>query len=330
MASIYKLPSGLWRVQIARAGCRESQTFDTKKAGELWAAKREAELMAGKRGGIPKHTVSEALEKYKLEVSPKKRGERWEALRLDAYKREKWANKLLTDLSSADLAKWRDTRLTGVSSSAVQRDFNLLKNVFKIARREWKWLDHDPFEGVEPPGENPPRTRRWKWGEVKKICRQLGHVPRKRPETKSQEVAFALLVALRTAMRAGEILSLCDKRVDLVKCVARVPHKTQHLTGQMRTVPMQKKAARLLSLVAGRGDYFTVKSGSLDTLFRKAKKRAGIEDLHFHDSRAEALTRLSKKVDLMTLARISGHADTGILFRVYYRESAEDIAARLD
>ncbi|MFP3656085.1 integrase, partial [Burkholderia sp. SIMBA_052] len=51
--------------------------------------------------------------------------------------------------------------------------------------------------------------------------------------------------------------------------------------------------------------------------------------LHFHDSRAEALTRMSRKVDVMTLARISGHADLRILQRTYYRESAADIAARL-
>lgn len=41
------------------------------------------------------------------------------------------------------------------------------------------------------------------------------------------------------------------------------------------------------------------------------------------------LTRLSRKVDVMTLAKISGHTDLRILQEVYYREAAEDIAARL-
>lgn len=54
-----------------------------------------------------------------------------------------------------------------------------------------------------------------------------------------------------------------------------------------------------------------------------------IEDLHFHDSRAEALTRLARKVDVMTLARISGHKDLRVLLETYYRESAADIAKRL-
>ncbi|HHF6884897.1 tyrosine-type recombinase/integrase [Haemophilus influenzae] len=40
--------------------------------------------------------------------------------------------------------------------------------------------------------------------------------------------------------------------------------------------------------------------------------------MHFHDTRCEALTRLSKKVDVMTLAKISGHKDISILQNVYY------------
>jgi integrase len=81
--------------------------------------------------------------------------------------------------------------------------------------------------------------------------------------------------------------------------------------------------------VAGRGMFFTVSSASLDALFRKARDRLLLEDLHFHDSRAEALTRLARKVDVMTLARISGHKDLRTLMETYYRESASDIAARL-
>jgi len=74
---------------------------------------------------------------------------------------------------------------------------------------------------------------------------------------------------------------------------------------------------------------FTLTSASLDALFRKAKANTLIQDLHFHDARADALTRFSRKVDVLTLARISGHRDLKILMQHYYRESAEDIAKRL-
>jgi integrase len=64
-------------------------------------------------------------------------------------------------------------------------------------------------------------------------------------------------------------------------------------------------------------------------MFRKARDQMGITGLHFHDSRAEALTRLARRVDVMTLAKISGHKDLSILQNTYYRETAQEIAARL-
>jgi len=54
-----------------------------------------------------------------------------------------------------------------------------------------------------------------------------------------------------------------------------------------------------------------------------------IPDLRFHDARASALTRLARREDVMTLARISGHTDLNQLLKSYYRESASEIAARL-
>lgn len=318
MAHIYQLPSGLWRAQIARNGVRRSESFPTKTAAKLWATQEEAAILAHKRGEIPRKTVADALTRYEREVSPKKRGERWEALRLGAFKREKWAQLWLEDLHAPTLAAWRDRRLEGVTAGSVQRDVNLLRAVFTTARREWKWLDHDPFDGFENPGENKERTRRVHWREIRAICRALGYPG----STKSAEVARAFLIALRTGMRAGEILSLTPKTVDLRK---RVAHLTNTKNSDDRDVPMTRAAARLFKGWKG----WTVESRSLDALFRKARDRCGIKDLHFHDSRAEALTRLSRKVDALTLARISGHRDLKVLLRRYYRETAEQIAQRL-
>lgn len=136
-------------------------------------------------------------------------------------------------------------------------------------------------------------------------------------------------LTLRSAMRAGEILSLRKGNLSLSRRVASVQHKTQHLTGKPRDVPLTRHAVRLLRPVADREQCFTISSAVLDALFRKARDRLMIRDLHFHDTRAEALTRLSRKVDVMTLAKISGHKDLRILQSVYYRETAEQIAARL-
>jgi integrase len=58
-------------------------------------------------------------------------------------------------------------------------------------------------------------------------------------------------------------------------------------------------------------------------------KRAMVEGLTFHDSRHLAITRQSKKLDILALARMVGHRDLRHL-QVYYNESAASIATRLD
>lgn len=63
--------------------------------------------------------------------------------------------------------------------------------------------------------------------------------------------------------------------------------------------------------------------------WRKGCARAMVADLHFHDLRREALTRLAAKVDVLTLAKISGHRDLRILSSVYYRPSMQDVADRI-
>ena len=75
---------------------------------------------------------------------------------------------------------------------------------------------------------------------------------------------------------------------------------------------------------------FKIQAHSLDVLFRRARDNCGITDLHFHDSRREALTRLSKKVPVETLAKISGHRSLNILLNVYYRPDMAEIADMLD
>jgi len=140
---------------------------------------------------------------------------------------------------------------------------------------------------------------------------------RQPPETLQQQVGFAFLMSLHTAMRAGEVL-----RYELRGTVA---HLSTTKNGDPRDVPLSSRALRLHALCA----QYTVTSASLDALFRKARNAAGLEGFTMHDARRTALTRLSKKLDPFQLARVSGHRDLKILMNVYYGETAADLAATL-
>lgn len=55
----------------------------------------------------------------------------------------------------------------------------------------------------------------------------------------------------------------------------------------------------------------------LHALWRKIGDRALVVGLHFHDARHEAITRPSKRLDVLSLARVVGNRDIRMLMRYY-------------
>jgi integrase len=145
-----------------------------------------------------------------------------------------------------------------------------------------------------------------------------------RGETATQRVGLAFLFALETAMRSGEIVGL--QWADVHPRHVVLP-RTKN--GDLREVPLSKGAVAILqALPREDGPVFGLDDALRDALWRKMRPKA-LADLHFHDSRAEAIWRLSKKLDVLQLARVIGHRDLNSLL-LYYRESAADMAMRLD
>ena len=161
MASFEKVTGG-WRAHVARAGVRKSKTFPSKAAASLWAAQQETQITTGTHAAWPSKTLEEALKKYELEVSSKKRGSNFESKRFAALVRDfpGLVQKVISQITPADLSGWRDARLANVSASTVVRETALYRNVFSVASREWGWLaEPTPWTKVKPPRHDPPRTR---------------------------------------------------------------------------------------------------------------------------------------------------------------------------
>ena len=221
----------------------------------------------------------------------------------------------LHELAPVRFANWRDRRLSEVSTAAVLREWNLLSAVCSRAERDWGWLSRNPMSKLSRPKSPPPRTRRVTDKDIEKILQAAGHRPGQPPKTVSQRIALAFLFALETAMRAGEICALRRDDIDLVQRVAhvRANERGARKTGTGRTVPLSKRAVEILrqALAADGADdrVFGLNAQNMSAMFRRIRLKAKIEDLHFHDTRAEALTRLSRKLDVMQLARVSGHRD---------------------
>lgn len=143
----------------------------------------------------------------------------------------------------------------------------------------------------------------------------------------------AIELAIETGIRQGRLALLDWEQVDLKVGVIWVLTKEKKGSQEMEPVPLSSKALSVLhglrpaSNGAVFGDAFP-KGKTLGDAFRRACKRAEIEDLRFHDLRHEAASRLAPKVQAVTLAKIMTWKTIGMAMR-YYNPKAEELVAAI-
>lgn len=333
MASISKTAKG-YRAQLYVNGVRESATRRTRREVEAWAAQRKAEILADvKKSPGERVTLLQLLIRYRDEVTPTRRGRKWEVTRLDRFCRIDEVPALPLHLPCCDvtpehIADWRNARRDQVQSSTILRELSMLSGVFTHAKTEWRLIASNPVQDVKKPAQKDHRTVTIKRHQILAMLRVMGYRWGRRPDTVGQAVAYAFLAALHTGMRAGELCGLRWDRVHADYC--ETPHKTGKTSESMRHVPLDPRARRLIERCRGWDDVkvFGVESASLDALFRKFRARAGLDGFTFHDTRHTAATWLAGRVDVLTLCKIFGWSRTDQAL-TYYNPSASDIAKQL-
>lgn len=339
MASFQKMKTG-WRAQIDRRGVRASQVLDTKAKAVAWAGEVEAAIMNGTYrapGAEPttaaEMTVGDLFTRFAEKVSPKRHKPRWEQNRINAFIRDHpaLAGTRLSECTPALFADWRDERVKQVKTSTVTRDMGFFSVIFTTARDEWGLIEKSPLTKVRRPKDPKPRDRRISEDEISRLLFALGY-GEKEFSTVSSRVGAAFLFAIETAARAGEVVGLTWDRVSLAH---RSIHLAETKMGFSRDVALSPRAVKILQSLATLRDktnkadpVFKVTSSQVDALFRKARDKCKIAELHFHDTRHEGITRLAKKLPVLDLARMVGIRDLSILM-VYYNPTATEIAERL-
>lgn len=330
MPSFQKTSTGI-RVQLEERGQRASKTLPTMREAREWARDKSAELLAAANGqkGLGK-TLQDALRRFAEDESPKRRGERWEVVRLTALEGEAHGlpmAKPVSLITDEDVRAWRDRRLKTKSRGTVLREMTLLSAVFEAARTEWKWVKHNPVRDVKKPSKPAHRKRVISGPEIRNVLRALGH-SRGPARTVSQSVAVCFLLALATGMRAGE---LCGLRWEDVREAYGTAHNVKaRERGVSRDIPFSPVARRLVARMEGwdAETVFGLNAATLAALFIRARKRAGYEDFTFHDSRHTAATRIARKINVLDLCKMFGWTRTDQAL-TYYNPTAKDIAGRL-
>jgi integrase len=101
--------------------------------------------------------------------------------------------------------------------------------------------------------------------------------------------------------------------------------------GYSRTIPLPSAALDVLSELDEKEDrIFPMIANAVRLAWERVKLRAGVEDLHFHDLRHEAISSFFEKgLSTPEVALISGHKDMRMLFR-YSHATRQNILRHLD
>jgi integrase len=295
-------------------GYKRRRTLIGQSKGE---ARRELELRKLQRMGatrglpVQQHTESPTFvqftERYAEYSRANKRGEANERYRRQQLA-ESFGRKRVCELTSWDIEQFKIEMSRGRAPATVNRLLGTLKHMLSMAAR-WGLSPGNPGTGVKllHVPKRPDRILSKEEEERLLAACYRVHDPHLRP---------AVIVALNSGMRKGEILGLRWDCVDLESRTVQILNSKSEFSD--RRVPMNETLLALfLDLEPGRTTEFVFpsfrKAGARlrdpKKGFAKAVRLAQIPHIRFHDLRHTFATRLVRAgVDLITIQQLLGHS----------------------
>lgn len=351
MATFRRRGARQWQVQVRKKGVEASKTFETRAEAEAWATEIESEANRGvfvSRAEAEKTKLSEALERYRTEITVHKKSRAQESKTVEVWLRSDLAKKPLASLRGTDFAKYRDQCINeGLAPATVRNRLALVSHLFTVARSEWGMEGLvNPVQSVRKPRADNARERRLGAEEEKYLMAALDDPGPGAGNRRNIWMPSLVRFALETAMRQEELVKLQWKHVDLARATARV---IDPKNGEDRTVALSSTARKILDGLTRSigGRVFPTTAIAIKQSWMRAKERAKrlyladceksdvkpekdfLEDLRFHDLRHEATSRLVEKgLEILEVATITGHKDLRMLKR-YTHLKAENLARKL-
>lgn len=338
MASIIQVKNK-WRVQIRRKGHPViTKTFTTKALAQQWAKRTESDLEAGSVGLVAttsKTAVSDLIKTYTKEIGGKKtfgRNKAWVLSRLEDP---------IMGLGSIPVANLTPSLIVDyivnkrqVSGVTASIDLTYLAGVLKVSRTLWK---------INAPA-----------GVVEGARAVLGHMGRlHRSNERDRRPTPEELDKLRGWLRLHSksltpdifdfILDSCfrppseicrlrwdDVSMEDKTILIRDRKDPRRKIGNNMTVPLFGRCMEIIARQPRINEFiFPVNGKSWSSIFPRACRELGIQDLHLYDLRHEAITRLveSAKYSFQEMMLVTGHKDPKQLMR-YTQLQAKNLHGR--
>ncbi|WP_432481694.1 site-specific integrase [Moraxella sp. ZY200743] len=238
------------------------------------------------------------------------------------------SNKLIQDITAHGLILWRNDRLQKVKINTVKTELSRLSAIFAYAKNELLIINENPFNKIKLYKTTLSRNRRVSENELVRLIQASKYLLGTKPKNNLQVAVWCFIFAINTCMRIGEILSI--KAIHIHSNHIHIPITKN---GYSRDVPLTDKAKEMLSWLDITDNLFDkpYKVSQISETWIRLTKKAGITDLHFHDSRHEGISRFVKDYQLpvQTLAKITGHRSLKVLLNTYYNPTVDEMLSMM-
>lgn len=328
----YQQRSGSWRAIVRRKGQKpQTRTFPTKAAARTWAERVERELAdIEARGGNPAEdaTIADLIDWRTEELATLKAISKTQAGNMTRL-REGLGEIVARKLSAQDVIEHARRRVEGrhmradglvipaCSPATINVELGYLAELLKLAK---------PLKGISPPTDAVADAR-----PVLRLLKLVSKSKRRDRRPTSDELqrlrehfaaqAWRSVIpmndiidfAIATAKREGEITRLLRSDIHTANRTALLrdakhPRKKE---GNHKRFPLLGVAWEIVERQPhpnGEDRIFPYNSNSVGTAFTRACAKLGIEDLHFHDLRHEATSRLFEQgYDIPEVAAVTLH-----------------------
>ena len=328
-----------YRVRIRIKGSpQESATFARLTDAKKWVQSIESAIRENRHFKVTeakRHTLSELIDRYCVNVLPNKKSAKTQFQQLNWWK-TKIGSRALSDITPSLIAEYRDElgreitiRGKPPSPATVVRYMAALSHAFTIAVKEWGWMEDSPMRKVTKPREPRGRVRFLSDEERIRLLESC-------KESSSPYLYPVVVLALSTGMRSGEIMGLTWDNVDLNRGRA-ILHETKN--GERRAVALKGHALELLkelgkvrridsNLLFPAKETKTTKPIDLRKPWEAAVQKAELHDFRFHDLRHSAASYLAMNgASLAEIAEVLGHKTLQMVKR--YAHLSEGHTARV-
>lgn len=296
------------------------KTFNSLTIAKKWKKDTEVDIEKGRYFDTiesQKHTLSEAIHRYIKSILPGKpkdaknvhRHLLWWNRELGHYSLDCIKPSLLVEkkeLLLSELIKKGKTR----SPATVVRYISSLSHVFTIMLKEWGWVTENPVRKVRKPPLSNHRTRFLSESEKVQLLEAC-------QKSSCKFLYIAVILALSTGMRYGEIMKLKKRDIDIERGVITL-EETKN--GDTRSIPLVDAPLTLLKerlAVTLEAEALLFPSPNnpekpldIRSSWEKAVKLANIVDFRFHDLRHTVASYLAMSgYGLLDIGILLGHKD---------------------